>query len=465
MNLTFVLPALLVAQDPAPPGLALVQLRNGGELAGTIELDTRDYVELRLPGGMVVGFERSRIGRIVPPAAPAEPPQAAPALAPRDEWFVLQDADGGAAGSLHCTVTAGDGGTVRVGEEWRFTRPGGDVEVTRLETVGPALQPLHCFYHERMRNGGGHVVAERLVRASVNEAGLAIERRTMSGAHRRQLPVRGELLFPLSWRERLLQRPGERRAQEAWIYDAADDELARWTLGAERRRRVPLADKAVAVSELVFQNAAGSCAEWVDATARVLRREVNGADLVAWPASERHARSGLLPEAAAVRVTEPEGAFALRLPNPVWRAAEPARAGQAGALAPLHGASATLVRLDHLQGGLALPGVADAVERWLALAKPDLDVQAREPGTVRGRESLALHARYSQDGVAHRCLVHVFAGPRGPMSLCLAAPAREWDVLAADFARLVDGVALDPQDLAPRAQGPLADQAVGRRRS
>lgn len=453
-SLVLALMATVPAQDRAPADS--VRLKNGLTLEGVITAEQAGYVEIRLPGGLVVGLERARIDHVTRGTAVAEEPRQG-ALQARDDWFVLHDGDGQVVGRLHATVVVAENGELRVGEEWTFTGRDETTEVTRLEIVDEELAPVSAFYHDRIRGRNDRIVRERVCRAWREGDRWRAELRSAAGPSRKSYPYDATMKLPLFWAEAARQQ-APAGGSTALVYDAALAEFVEQTLEAPRRRLVPKGNQVIAVVELTWRTGDARSAEWIDAAARPLRREVAGLALVALPADRAgalQAPSGRTQPGSCV--VETGGRFGLWLPNPVWRPGAVA-GGRVAIEAPLHAAHALLFELDGGASGAGLESVADTLQRWLLLVHRNLRVTRREPARVRGRSAIVLEASYEPivDGQAknHRAIAYVIAGAGHPLALCVTAPAAEIPLLAADIDRIATGVELHGQGIAPRLQGP-----------
>ena len=355
----FLLAALPLAQDPAPPvaGNDLVILRSGDELRGLVLVDTPTYLEIRVGSDTTVGIERAEVREVrrgePPPvasssAAPAtEPTASAPSLlVGRDEWFVLHDGEGRSIGTLHATLRTGDDGEIKLAEEWEFVTERGRTQVTQLEALSADGVPSACFYHERSLVVGESVPRdERLVRGSYVDGQLKIVRTTLRGTEQAEYPVGGRLALPLSLRETLRQRPGSLgSAGTRMVYDPSRDELQQQGFVSGERRRVEIEGKTIDVRETRIGQGQNASAEWIDGSGRAVRREVNGPALVAVRAGKDVAAAMVANKAKAYPAAvlrEAEGRFSLWLPNPIWRFDKEQTPGQA----PTSGKSAFIYRL------------------------------------------------------------------------------------------------------------------------
>jgi hypothetical protein len=70
---------------PDTAGYGEVVLEGGETIVGEILKETANYIEVRIDGNMVVGFDRSRVTSIVRRDQKSQPSKPS-MLAPRDEW-------------------------------------------------------------------------------------------------------------------------------------------------------------------------------------------------------------------------------------------------------------------------------------------------------------------------------------------------------------------------------------------
>ncbi len=470
------LPALLAlcCQDPMPgsPAAArahdVVVLKNGDELQGRILTEVAGYVELELEPGAVVGFTTTEVDVIRRGAA--APPVANAIVPARGEWFVLHDATGRPVGWLASSVThRGDGGFT-VNEEYEFHDGPRRYQVTTLATADGAHAPVNTYFRERVTEPvlalarlpvvdplGQHdrVVDERIVEATCHGELLVVQRLDRNGRHERTLAWPAGASFPLL--ARALARATGGTFGAATLFDPATEEIVARAYDGSRQRSVVVDGKTVQVTEVCETSRNGRNAEWLDASARTLRRELAGPALVAVPSSASLARGMVGGAIAAAIVAAADHDFGLWVPNPAWTVQEGVPAARIALECAAHGASISLSRLDHLEHGTALDVAADAVANWFVLLQPELRVVARGPGTVRDRTTVQLQAEGTRAGVASRATVDVIPHHDGFLVLVCVAPTAAWQELAADFAFLRRSVELQRQSLAPRLQGPLAE--------
>lgn len=450
------LPLALAQGEPDPPRPSVViELETGGRLEGEVVEETADYLELRTGPGTTVGFERSKIASIERRrAAPA--PASASSFQPRDEWFVLHDAEGRMVGRMHATLTFDKGDRLRVGEEWEFRGDGNTTEVTLLEVVRPDLTPISCFYHERVRRlGDGRVEKERVVHGIVDGDRLVVDKKTAGQGERMTYAAPPDLRFPLSLLESLRQRRTWVASESHDVFDPRTEQLERREFSSTRRR-VALRDAVVDVREVRHSEALRDSNEWLDASSHTLRREVNGPALVAIPVdgmpgpSTDAPRDPVFPSTV---VAEASGRFALWLPQPSWRAEPVTEPGKVVLREAIHEASACLMVLDQVDPSVLVDSAADDVLRWLRLVKKNLTVTERASTRVRDRGAVRLCAEYSVDrpGESKRSRMEVYVFPLGGtlLALCFDAPAFEFDTMRADFQRILDSVDLCPAPPSP----------------
>lgn len=484
MKSQFVLPllvGLLAAQDPAPATatkrarLDVVELKNGDTLEGRITREVDGYVEVELEAGAIVGVSRAQVAAVRRGATPA-PAVVASALRPRSEWFLLHDGQGASVGWLHGSVAVQPDGSATLSEEYEFVDGARRYQITSMCTADAALQPLTCYFRERVSAPGPVLLAlptggsapesdriteERIVEASCRGDHLQVVRFDRAGRRERSIDWAPGTTFPLLARE--LARRADAVAGQVVVFDPATEETGRCEFGAPRQRRIDWDGAPRQVTEVAEANATGQNREWVDGDLRTLRREIAGPALVAVPSSADSARAMVggttIPGAL---VHEANGAFGLWAPNPAWRAVPGLPPGQVALVCAVHDASIGLVRLDHLDAGTSLDTAADAVANWFRLLHPDLRIERREPVTVRDRAGVRLFAGGKAAGAPGQATVDVIPAQGTFLVLVCRAPVASWDELAGDFAFVQRCVEIDPQAVAPRLQGPLADQAAAK---
>lgn len=451
MHCLALLLSLAAVQDPQPASVStadVVILENGARLEGTILEETPVYVRMQLGDDTIVGFERSRLATIergtVVPGTEARR-AALPAV---DSWFVLHDADGKAVGWLHHTVVAEAHGGVRLGEEWQFRCGDQLTELTILEVADATLAPVSCFVHERTRHGDRKILHERVVRGTVEGEHLIVERRTLKNHDRTVYSFPAQARFLLTALEELRQEPDAAgRGVARRIYDPLHEEVVDTLFTTDRQRRVEWQGRVVRVRELVTTQGGIENREWLSDRG-VLRREINGANLVALETgadlARSHAEAGRSVSPASFRTAGEH--LGMWLPNPAWRFADGA-ADHIAASDPLSGAAACLLTMDQLDPGVVLDTAADTVVRWLRLVHRGFEVAERQRVELRGNHAVLLRGGFPlvQSGVhvEHRAEVYVFAKDGATMVLCLTAPSREFATASADLYRIRDSIELE----------------------
>jgi hypothetical protein len=477
--LASVLAAVLAPQQPATLRPDLVRLEVGTELEGRIVVETADYVEIELGPGTTVGLARSKIasiehgdgprsaagnelGTVRADEAPAVS-RGRPALRARDDWHVLHDADGRSVGWMHATVQPDGDGGLRIGEEWQFGDGSGTVETTVLELLDADGRPVSAFSHARRRGPDGRLSADRVVRASIDGGLLRVQTRSNQGTEQRSYHVADGVRFPLELREELRGRPAGTLAREAFpVFDplVEDFELQSFAVGGTRRLALGR-DDASPVRVLTAQGARGENSEWLDASARPLRREIAGPALVAVRVADEaaakaaaHAAKTAFPPAFRA---EAGGRFGLWAASPAWQFVEAEQGGSITLRSALDDASLALIRLDHLAPDLGLQSAADAVLRWLQLGHRDLRVGARTVQRIRGTDAVRIRAGALRgDGQAVELLVHVLQVEGAFFASCAAAPRAAFTRLEAEIEWMVERFELRREGFAPQRQGPFA---------
>ena len=447
--------ALLLFQAPqlAPqesPEHVVIELTTGGRLEGTIVAETEDFIEIRMGARSVVGFERSKIANIMRQGGKKARAEHAGALEPRDEWFVLHDAEGRVVGRMHSTVLEDDEGRIRVGEEWEFRGKRESSEITLLEVINLDLTPVSSFFHERQtRRVDGQVVRESLVRGVVVGDQFVVDKKGEEKPERTVYPVDANMRFPLSLLQSVRQRSSH-ASDETWVvFDARTSEFTRRKFSASQRK-VQWRDEVVHVSEVRHGAGRRQNTEWLDASCRTLRREINGPSLVAMPIeadmTERYLMSSepVFPPAVAV---EPSSKFALWLPSPAWQIEEDGEKGRITVREPVNEASACLVAFEQLPADTVIDTAADTVTRWLHQAS-EVAVAERDHIQVRDRDAIRLRGGYVervQGGPREfKSEVYVFPANGVYVALCFTAPKLKFDGLHADFKRMLESVDLYP---------------------
>lgn len=245
----------------------------------------------------------------------------------------------------------------------------------------------------------------------------------------------------------------------ATLFDPATEELVVRSFDGARLRRVTMDGESMQVTELVECSPTGRNSEWLDASMHTVRRELAGPALVAMPSnadSVRFAAQGAtIPSAIAA---EAGGTFGLWVPNPAWRVQQGLPAGQVALSCEAHAASVGLTQLDHLEPETPLDTAADAVANWFRLLQPDLVIDGRDSVTSRDHPIVRLRASGRDGAVEVRATVDVIPHHGHFLVLVCRAPAAAWEELAADFEFLQRSVELEPQSLAPKLQGPVAER-------
>ena len=370
-----------------------IELHVGEVLEGRIVLERSNYVEIELGPGAIVGFRTSVVRSIRRGAGALVAAVPEGALAARDQWFVLNDASGRAVGWLHSTVSTDQGGGSRVLEEWEFSEGRRYFQITMLETTSRDQQPVACYFRERITEevcgGAGNdplartarVREERIVEATVDNGILNVRRLSGGDRRERSLPWPQAGSFPLLARVQNMRTDVE---HEVTVFDPAAEELQTRTFTASRQRRVSMTGSPELIDEVVEYGAGTSNAIWRDASSRIVRREISGPALTAWPSdagiAQRAVRSGQAQP--PLFVAEPQRRFGLWRPNPAWQALSTS-AGSLSLACSAHDATITMALIDHLDVGATLDEAAAAVERWFRLLEPGLEIDGRVQRRVR----------------------------------------------------------------------------------
>jgi hypothetical protein len=464
--LAAVLIALSLCQDPqvqrAP--LVVLHLHGGGTVTGRIEQETAGYVEVRVDPTTTVGFERARIDRIERASDEPEPDAPMP-FARREQWFVLHDGLGRVVGQVHSIVSPAPGGGARIDEEWDFAQGDRRTSITMLEECDAERRPVRAFHRERVQDPATpHLLVERVLTATAGGDRLELERRTLQGdPERRALTPGGAYTFPLLALEQARQHGAP--AERVRVFDLQSETFAWREFTLRLRRKVPHAGGTVAARELRWRGSGAANHEWLDGTGRPLRREVNGACLVALPMPEAQTKhlAETRPEIFAPAFRAEAGMqFGLWLPNPAWEHAPDVPAGRLTAHAPAHRASVSVLAITQLDGDAHVEEVAETVLRQFTLTHEAVQVESRRVATWRGHDVLDLELRFDvRDGerhMRHRGLLRVLGRAPHPLAICIAAPRDELFDLEPDLQRLLDGLEVDPPAVQPVLQGPLADR-------
>lgn len=457
------------AVPPARPGVDVVELKNGDRLLGRIQHQLDGYVEIQLEAGATVGISIAQVAAIRRGTGPVAAPIPA-AVTPRNEWFLLYDGHGASVGWLHASVSLAADGSVSMQEEYEFVEGRRRYQVTSLCTAGPQLQPVSCYFRERISEPsmgpallpggatsgqGDRIADERIVEATCRGDSLQVVRLDRSGRRERTIDIAPGTTFPLL--QRTLARQRGAAVPTAPMFDPATEEITERSFDAARERRLLVDGERRTVTEITEASALGRNHEWLDANQRTVRREIAGPSLVAVPSSADSARSmvgGVTIPSALIR--EVGGSFGLWAPNPAWEAVEGLPAGQLSLFCAAHGASVGFSRLDHLEPAASLDTAVDAVGNWFLLLHPEIALERREAIAVRDRPAVRLWALGRSGKAPMRATIDVIPHAGGHLVLLCRAPAAAWDELAADFAFVLRSVELDPQALEPTLQGPLA---------
>ena len=287
-----------VAPSPTPSAavvaLDVLALKNGDELVGRITAELDGYVEIEVEDGATIGVSRAMV-REVRRAAKSAPSRAS-AVLPEDTWFVLHDADGASVGWLHASVTTLQDGTFSVNEEYEFVNGTRRYQVTIRCTAAASGSGLRCYFRERVSvprlsrqlaavdplASADRVEDERIVEAVARGAVLEISRLDGRGRATRRLPWSPDATFPLL--ARALARQSGECIGPTTMFDPRHEELAIRKVDGGGARRLMVNGVRQRVGEVSVTAADGSAVgvrEWVDASNRVLRRELAGPALVA----------------------------------------------------------------------------------------------------------------------------------------------------------------------------------------
>jgi hypothetical protein len=465
MAISTLLLSLCLAQDPAPAApmrLDVVELKGGEILEGRIVLELGNYLEIELGPGAVVGFRTTEVAAVRRGAGPPAVAAAPAGLQPRDDWFTLHDGAGRAVGWLHATITRAGDGTARLQEEWEFSEERRHFQVTMLETTDAEGQPATCYFRERVSEEMlGHAPQdpgarstrlreERIVEARIAGEVLEVQRLTGEGRTARELPWSRESTFPLLARARQRECAAAARVP---VFDPAIEELATRTFAAQRQRTVAIDGQPVEVQEVVEQGPGADNAVWLDAAARIVRREIAGPALVAVPCTAERARAAVSRGSAvpAAFVADASQRFGLWRPNPAWDVL-PTADGSICLACTAHDAKISVAIMDHLDTGTSLPAAADAVQRWFKLLRPELLLDRRDWTKVRGRDAIVLDTRGRVGRSTVRATLHVVPAPDGFLVLVCEAAGGAWDELQHDFDGVVQQLELEPGAVAPLVQ-------------
>lgn len=467
---TFLL--LAICQQPlpqAPVGFDVIQLKNGNELEGRILKEIDDYIEIQLAEGTVMGIDRSMAAAIIRAATAQreeEPVEDDDQLYKRrDDWRVLHDGDGEPVGWLHETLTRGEDGEYRIGEEWQFVNERRTTEMTFLEVLDANQQPVSCFYRERSRpRGATQVDAERIVMATVVDGKLEVARKSTHGKSTSEYERPVDLRFPLELRESLRHSGSSKDdAQGFDIFDPREEQLLRRSYKVGANRRVLHEGEVVTVNLLETETSSGQNVEWMDGLGNSLRREVNGPALIALPSTEElarhHAKERVQRFPKALQVSKDER-FGMWLPNPSWVFGEEEFEDRIIAGAAHMDAMVSMMRVDQLAAGLALESGAEAVLRWLRLLYPGLSEANKGMINLRGVSGVEYRGSYSRPAPGTRsrtyfCQLVVLKVDEEFYAVTIHGPREYEEVLSRDMASILSRLELHRESIKPTLAGPL----------
>lgn len=447
-------------QDPPNPaqggGRDVVILKSGEKLEGKIVLETEDYIEIRLGERTVVGFGKNQTESIQR-GVPVEAPQvaSAPGLRERDQWFLLHNGEGWPVGWLHSSVTVDENRNTRFVEKWEFTEGRRTTTVAILEILDENRNPVSCYYHEWSTIAGDQrIYDENIVEGKVVDGKLVVQRLSPAGRTETSYGLPAGTRFPLELAEEHRQKSGAGSDGDVYnLYDPRVDEFVFRHLGVSRWREVEIDGEVKRVRELITETASGLNSEWFGPSAMVLRREINGAALVAIPSTEATARYQATSDQqvfpSALR-SEPGKRFALWLPNPAWEFDEAPLDGEVTARSHIHDAQVSLVLLDYMDPELLLESVADAVLKWHKLMGSDFRLQLRSPVVVRQRQAVRLVGISKQGQVSYRTVIYVMPCSGSFAAFTTVAPEASFSQLEGDFERFLDTLELDRQGVEPK---------------
>lgn len=452
-----------VTRSDAPARDEIV-LEDGEKILGKIIKLAGNYIEVRLDENTVVGFDRSRITSIRRGGASAG--RVVPAkLTSRDGWYLLHGGDGRALGYLHGLVQVMQGGNVQLTEEWFFGGNKGSTRVTVVEVVDSDLRPRSCFYHERVSDKSGRLVAESLRRGTVQGTSLLVVWRSLRGRKKQKYPFKNGVRFPMAFREEIRQSKGVAiHAANQQVFDTKTGHFKTLLASSVQRRKVEIDNRVAVVREVSIQDGSRKNCEWIDGNCQVLRREINGAALVAVRTTRDQAlrteSNHALRGSSNAIARSADGRLGFWMPNPIW-SLEASETGSITVEAPLFGASATLIELSQLEKNLQLTSAADAILRWLRLSVGrQLKVVGRSDVQVRRLPAVKLELRWQAErvgeSVAYWGTCHVFRFQGRCLAFFHAVPREHFHALQDDVTRILDSVQLMTEDLDPVSQGPLA---------
>lgn len=450
--------------DPGSPARDVIVLEGGEKIVGEILKQSGNYIEVRINETTVVGFERSRITSIRRSGNSGKS-AVRPTLTSRDNWFLLHGGDGRALGYLHGLVQVQQNGEIHFTEEWFFAGNKGSTRITVLEVVSPDLSPRSCFYHERVNDNSGRMIAESLRRGTVQGRSLVVDWRSLRGREKQKYPFRYGVRFPLAFREEIRQRKDIAiHTANQQVFDPKTGSFKALMASTVQRRKVSIGNRTMIVREVSIDDGRQRNSEWIDANCQTLRREINGAALVAVRTTRARALrtevSRNLKGANSAIATSSDGRLGLWLPNPLW-SIETSGPGSITVQAPLFDATATLIELGQLDESLQLASATDAVIRWLRLSiGSELKVVQRSEVQVRRLSAVQLGLRWRKErvgeSIAFKGLCHVFRSQGRYLAFFFAVPRDSFHALHADVARILDSVQLMTEDITPHLQGPLA---------
>ncbi|MGC6488968.1 MAG: hypothetical protein ACON4Z_15070 [Planctomycetota bacterium] len=456
--------------------LDVLALKNGDELVGRITAELDGYVEIEVEDGATIGVSRAMV-KAVRRAARSASSRAA-VVRPEDTWFVLHDADGASVGWLHASVTTRQDGSFSVNEEYEFVNGVRRYQVTIRCTAAASGSGVRCYFRERVSTprvtrqlavadplaSADRVEDERIVEAVARGDVLEVSRLDGGGRSQRCLPWSADATFPLL--ARALARQSGACIGPATMFDPRHEQLSVQRVDGSGVRRLRINGVRQRVGEVSVTAADGATVqsrEWLDASSRVVRRELAGPALVAVPSSAAGARAAVgVGSIESAVVAEAEGRFGLWIPSPAWRAAAALPAGHLALDCDVYAADVRLSLLDHLEPGTQLETAADAVGSWFSLLHPELAVHARYAATVRGRPAVRMEASDARNTARATLDVMPF-GERFLVLIC-RAPAAAWEELAQDFAFVRRTLELDRAALSPEPTGPLRERRGGRMR-
>ena len=127
---------------------------------------------------------------------------------------------------------------------------------------------------------------ERIVEAVCEGAQLRVQRLDRTGRRERLLPWSDAASFPLLARVRARAR--QTASGPCTLFDPASEELVERSYDSGRLRALVVDGVRSQVTELTEVSSTGRNTEWVDANARIVRREIAGPALVAVQIGRAH---------------------------------------------------------------------------------------------------------------------------------------------------------------------------------